>query len=115
MVTIRVLGGTPEGTESLCRTCTRGHIIRGFSASEEEVFCRTFYVEREIRFAVRECTVYEDKRLASKSEMEDIAWSLTTRVAKRNVGFMSSAQVRELKENGAPTTAVDPDETQLEE
>jgi len=33
---------------------------------EEEVYCRTFYIEREIRFAVRECTFYEDKRLASK-------------------------------------------------
>ncbi len=43
MVTIRVKGGIPEGCESLCRTCTRGHIITGFRATEEEVFCRTFY------------------------------------------------------------------------
>ena len=66
-------GGTPEGCESLCRTCTRGHIITGFRATEEEVFCRIFYIEREIRFPVRECTFYEDRRLASKEDMEKAA------------------------------------------
>jgi len=99
MVTIRVKGGTPEGAESLCRTCTRGHIIRGFSASEEEVYCRTFYIEREIRFPVRECTFYEDRRIASKEDMEQIAWFLTTRKAGRSVGFVSAAQFRELKKS----------------
>ena len=54
MVTITINGGTPKGYESLCKTCTRGHIISGFRATEEEVFCRTFYIEREIRFPVRE-------------------------------------------------------------
>jgi hypothetical protein len=74
MVKVTVKGGTPEGCESLCRSCTRGHIITGFRVSEEEVFCRTFFVEREIHFPVRECTFYEDKRLATKQEMEEIAW-----------------------------------------
>ena len=64
---------------------------------EEEVYCRTFYIEREIRFAVRECTFYEDKRLASKADMEDIAWFLPTRKAGRNVGFVSAAKFQELK------------------
>jgi hypothetical protein len=57
MVKVTVKGGTPEGCESLCRSCTRGHIITGFRASEEEVFFRTFYIEREIHFPVRECTL----------------------------------------------------------
>jgi hypothetical protein len=90
MVKVTVKGGTPEGCESLCRTCTRGHIITGFRASDEEVFCRTFYIEREIRFPVRECTFYEDKRLASKTEMEEIAWHLRSTSGKpcRNLGFV---------------------------
>jgi hypothetical protein len=92
MVKVTVKGGTPEGCESLCRSCARGHIITGFRASEEEVFCRTFYIEREIHFPVRECTFYEDKRLATKTEMEEIAWHLRSTNGKplRNLGFVSS-------------------------
>ena len=93
MVKVTVKGGTPEGCESLCRSCSRGHIITGFRASEEEVFCRTFYIEREIHFPVRECTFYEDKRLASKTEMEEIAWHLRSTSGKpwRSPGFAGSA------------------------
>jgi hypothetical protein len=124
MVTIRIKGGTPEGVSSLCTTCTRGHVIRGYSAAEEEVFCRFFFVEREIRYPVRECTFYEDKRLATKEAMEEIAWFLTTRKAGRSIGFVSPAQFRETKDdsecettpNDAPATATaDPDEMKSEE
>jgi hypothetical protein len=99
MVTITIKGGTPEGYESLCKTCTRGHIISGFRATEEEVFCRTFYIEREIRFPVRECTFYEDRRLASKEDMEEIAWRLRSTTGKptRNFGFVSGANLSELE------------------
>lgn len=103
MVTIKIKAGTPEGYESLGRTCTRGHIISGFRATEEEVFCRTFYIEREIHFPVRECTFYEDRRLASKEDMEEIAWHLrsTTTKPNHNVGFVSGARPREI-ENEVP-------------
>ena len=92
MVKVTVKGGTPEGCESLCRSCANGHIITGFRASEEEVFCRTFYIEREIHFPVRLCTFYADKRLATKTEMEEIAWHLRSTTGKpyRNLGFVGS-------------------------
>jgi hypothetical protein len=38
-----------------------------------------------------------DKRLASKTEMEEIAWFLTTRKPGRSVGFVSAAQFREME------------------
>jgi hypothetical protein len=98
MVTFQVKGGTPSGTETLCRLCSRGHIIKGFRSMEEEVYCRMFYIERQIHFAVRECTFFEDKRIASKSDMEEIAWFLTTRKAGRSVGFVSAANFREIQE-----------------
>ena len=103
MVMIRVKGDIPEGCESLCRTCTRGHIITGFRATEEEVFCRTFYIEREIRFPVRNCTFYEDKRLASKEDMEEIAWRLRSTMTKPNqsLGFVSAAQLEEVESEDA--------------
>lgn len=97
MVTIAIKNSSLEGYESLCRTCTRGHIISGFRATEEEVFCRTFYIEREIRFPVRECTFYEDKRLATKEDMVEIAWHLrsTTSKPNRGVGFAGGATAEE--------------------
>lgn len=113
MVTIRVKGGTPCGADSLCRTCSHGHVIKGFRATEEEVFCRFFYVEREIRFAVSECTFYEDRRLASKAEMEEIAWFLTTRKPGRTVGFVSAAQFRAGRE--AASSNKSSDSTEREE
>jgi hypothetical protein len=92
VVKVTVKGGTPEGCESLCRSCAQGHIITGSRASDEEVFCRTFYIEREIHFPVRECTFYQDKRLATKTEMEEIAWHLRSTTSKpcRNLGFVGS-------------------------
>jgi hypothetical protein len=100
MVKIRVIDGTPEGTEFLCRTCTRAHIIKGFCATEEEVFCRYFYLERQIRFPVRECSFYEDKRLSSLGAMEEIAWILKSTTTKplQNVGFVGRTQNEECQE-----------------
>jgi hypothetical protein len=117
MVTIRVKAGTPEGCESLCRTCARGHIITGFRATEEEVYCRTFYIEREIRFPVRECTFYEDKRLASKEDMEEIAWRLRSTITKPNqsLGFVSAAQLQEVESEAAKATRATSDEPKLNE
>jgi hypothetical protein len=106
MVTVRVKGGTPLHKDTLCRTCSKAHIIKGFSASEEEVFCRTFCFEREIHFAVSECTFYEDKRIASREDMEDIAWFLTTRKPGRSVGFFSAARFQELKLEGEESSPV---------
>ena len=110
VVKVTVKGGTPEGCESLCRSCAQGHIITGFRASDEEVFCRTFYIEREIHFPVRECTFYQDKRLATKSEMEEIAWHLRSTTSKpcRNLGFVASTSAStepEAKETDSSVSA----------
>jgi hypothetical protein len=117
MVTIRVKGGTPQGTETLCRTCARGHIISGFRATEEEVFCRTFYIEREIRFPVRECTFYEDRRLASKEDMEEIAWRLRSTTTKPNqsLGFVSAAQLQEIEPEASKVAPTASDKLKLQE
>ena len=114
MVTIKVRGGTPQGSETLCQTCSYGHLIKGFRVTEEEVFCRYFYLEREIRFRVSECTAYEDRRLASKREMEDIAWILRTDMPRRRVGFVSPEQLREM-EAQTPAVPATLDEPRREE
>jgi len=111
MVTIKVKGGTPQGCDSLCQTCSYGHLIKGFRATEEEVFCRYFYLEREIHFPVSECTFYEDRRLASKREMEEIAWVLRTDMPRRRVGFISPEQLREIEAETAivPSSTDEPE------
>ena len=108
MVKVTVKGGTPEGCQSLCTSCANGHIITGFRASEEEVYCRTFYIEREIHFPVRLCTFYADKRLATKTEMEDIAWHLRSTTGKpyRNLGFVAANPIdTQLAEPASPTSS----------
>jgi|SRR5579871_1052424 len=109
----QVKGGTPSGTETLCRLCSHGHVIKGFRLMEEEIYCRSFYIERKIPFAVRECSFFEDKRIASKSDMEEIAWSLTTRKAGRSVGFVTAAKFRddEEQEEAAKSSFNDTDPT----
>ena len=99
MVTLRVIGGTPQVTSSLCNTCTRGHVIRGFRTTELLVFCRYFYIEREILFPVRECTFYEDSRLATKDDMVEIAWHLRSKPS-RNVGFASGSSSNAIDSRG---------------
>jgi len=50
-------------------------------------------------FPVRECTFYEDKRLPSKRDMEEIAWTLrsTTTKPNQNLGFVSAAPFQEVE------------------
>jgi len=76
--------------------------------TEEETFCRFFYIEREIRFPVCECTFYEDKRIASLSSMEEIAWFLTTRKPGRTIGFVSATEFREEQESEAAAKRTNP-------
>lgn len=96
MVTINIKGGTPRGSDTLCRTCSYAHIIRGFAESEVDIYCRYFYFERQIQFAVSDCTWYEDKRLPCKRDMEEIAWILTTKKPGRTIGFVSAADYKEI-------------------
>jgi hypothetical protein len=117
MVKVSVKGGTSERFESLCRTCSQGHIITGFRATEEEVFCRTFYIEREIHFPVRECTFYKDRRLASKEEMEEIAWHLRTTTTRpcRDMGFVNPHSTVTEAHDGEPGALTSPDENKTNE
>jgi len=53
----------PEAATGLCRTCTWGTVRAGFSRSESETFCRLVGPESRVRFAVRECTDYCNRRV----------------------------------------------------
>src|SRR5580704_11405834 len=65
MVTIKVKDGTPQGAETLCGTCRWAHIVKGFRASEKEIFCRYLADDRLVRFPVSQCNSYDDRRIPS--------------------------------------------------
>jgi hypothetical protein len=87
MTVIRIRSGTAQGAESLCNSCYWAHIQRGFAESEEVVLCAFLRPARSVPFKVSQCTDYNDKRIPSKSDMEDIAWIIRTKDVNRAVGF----------------------------
>ena len=97
VVTIKIKGGTPEGAQSLCVTCRWAHIVKGFSASQEQIYCRWLSHDPLVPFAVSQCNSYDDKRISSRRDMEQIAWILLTKKAGRNIGFVSAKQFREIE------------------
>jgi hypothetical protein len=101
MVTIKVKDGTPEGTQTLCVTCRWAHIVKGFRASEEEISCRYLADDRRVRFAVSKCSSYDDRRIPSKRDMEQIAWILLTKKAGRTIGFVTAKQFWEIEGDDA--------------
>ena len=94
MGTIKVQNGTPVGSESMCATCRKARIIKGFSESEEIVFCNSVNPSRPVPFRVRQCSEYDDKRLPRRYDMEQIAYILVPKSAGRTVGFLTPQQYR---------------------
>lgn len=101
MVTIKIKGGTPQGSETLCVTCRWAHIVKGFSLSQVQIRCRWLHHDSPVPFPVSECSSYDDKRLPSKCDMEKIAWVLLTKKAGRTIGFVTAKQFREIEGDDA--------------
>jgi|SRR5215813_2789853 len=111
MVTIKVKDGTPQGSGTLCTSCRWAHIVKGYSASQTEILCTRLYPDRPVRFPVAHCSTYDDKRIASKLDMEKIAWILITKTAGRNIGFVTAAQFRQIEGEDAeilPAASIEP-------
>ena len=85
---VRIKGGTPLHSQSLCETCTRAHIARGYSESERLVICQATTPEHRVPFSVRECSNYVELQRESLYEMRQIAWVLMPREGKRKAGFV---------------------------
>lgn len=83
-----VKNGTPLDGPSLCETCTRAQITKGYRESEEVVICQATYPEFRVAFPVRECSRYVSKGRQLLRDMEEIAWVLTARGPKRKAGFV---------------------------
>jgi hypothetical protein len=86
--------------ESLCRTCRYAHIEQGHSGSEERILCGSWggASPLSVRFPVKECSDYEDKRLPSLYRMEKVAWILSTRNAGNTIGFIPASRRRTVED-----------------
>jgi hypothetical protein len=63
MTLIRLLRYAPEAASGLCATCTWGTVRKGFRENEAEAFCRLIGPNSRVRYAVRECSDYCDRRV----------------------------------------------------
>ena len=86
---VRIKYGTPLHGRSLCETCSRAHIARGFGEGEVLVICQATSPEHRVQYRVRACSNYLDLQRETLYEMKQIAWVLTPREGKRKAGFVS--------------------------
>jgi len=91
-MTVIIRGGKPQTSESLCNSCYWAHIQRGFAESEEVILCAFLRQPRVVPFKVSYCTDYNDKRMPSKADMEEIAWIIRTKDVNRQVGFSNDGE-----------------------
>src|SRR5579864_4680308 len=88
----KVHGGTPQSKQSLCLSCRWGLVIRGVNF-QEIVACQLPRPTLLIKFPVVECSNYDDKRVPSKWDMEQIAWQVHSR-NRGPVGFLGDEETR---------------------
>jgi hypothetical protein len=96
MTLFRRLIYAPNATGGLCRTCAWGTVRVGFFKNEAETFCRLVAPEARVRFAVRDCTDYCDRR------------ATVTATGERQYGFMTEIKL----ESGEISVTTDEDKKQ---
>jgi len=68
-----VKGGTPIGSESLCRTCIYAQIMTGYRESEMITMCNRVHPNIVVPFRMYECTGYHDKNRPTWQQMQKLA------------------------------------------
>jgi hypothetical protein len=69
----------PGAAVGLCSNCSWGTVRKGFLADEAETFCRLVGPSARVRYAVRECTSYCDRR-ATTSASEARRYGFVTEI-----------------------------------
>ena len=84
-------GGTPVGSASLCRTCTRALIMSGYRESEMLTMCTYPEPNIAVPFVINECTGYYDKNRPSWEEMKKLALDVKSNAPLKPVGFKTGS------------------------
>jgi len=98
-----IKGGTPIGSDSLCRTCNSSHIMTGYRESEQITMCDHVYPAIVVPFRIYECSGYYDKNRPTWQQMEKLAIDVTPAPMKPvgfkvGVGFHDTAIPRKVAE-----------------
>ena len=85
----------PNAAVGLCSTCTWGTVRKGFGANEVETFCRIVGPNSRVRYAVRECSSYGDRRVTpSETETRRYGFVTELKLAEENQGVRKSRLLR---------------------
>jgi hypothetical protein len=88
---------TPGTAGGLCRTCTWGTVRAGFFRDEAESFCRLINPGKRLRFAVRDCTDYCDRRVPA-----------SVPPGERKYGFVTEIKLESGEIRSTPDAATKP-------
>ncbi len=91
MALFQRLTATSSAAGGLCRTCTWGTVRAGFFRDETETFCRLINPGKRLRFAVRDCTDYCDRRVPANATP-----------GERKYGFVSEIRLNSDESHSAP-------------
>jgi len=80
---IRRILYAPGAAVGLCSTCSWGTVRKGFFSNEAETFCRLIGPSARVRYAVRDCTGYVDRRAEPPS------------AEARRIGFVTEIRLEE--------------------
>ena len=73
-----IKGGTPVGSESLCKTCSNAQIMTGYRESELLTICDNVHPNLVVPFSMSECTSYYDRNRPSWDDMQKFALHIST-------------------------------------
>jgi hypothetical protein len=74
---------------SIDQTC-HAQYIQGASASQRILVCGN--IGKPLPFEAYECGQYDDKRLPSRYDLEQIAWVFVTNSKTKQIGFISAKE-----------------------
>jgi hypothetical protein len=75
----------------LCRTCASSTLIEGVAGTQQIKRCGV--LDERVPFPVTACNEWQDRRAASLWDMQQIAWAIEIKGARR-VGFLTPAERR---------------------
>src|SRR5262245_59276537 len=93
---VKVRDGTPQhGGPSLCVSCRHATVVRGYGLDDEIISCGALYSPRNVvRFPVRSCSAYSDRRQPPLRDMEEMAWVLRTDSKHSRIGFVRARDMK---------------------
>lgn len=87
-IKVKINGHATRSGKPLCPSCSHAFIRKGAANGQEVTLCRVLYEEAiQITYPIVECSEYREAGLPSLSEMNKIAWFITSDKRPGQAGF----------------------------